>query len=149
MKIPFVHWRRISFGDTDPAGIVYTPRFSDYSMEAIEVWLSDYIGVNWAQINLEEQRGTPVVNMEMTFISPLKANDRCGIYIYVKEIGRTSLTLSLRGFRSVSRNDEEKSVFNARFVFCFTENNVRAIPIPAATRAKLEAYVEKGGIDSS
>ena len=41
MAIPFTIRRRILWGDSDPAGIVYTPRVFHYALETIEEELSE------------------------------------------------------------------------------------------------------------
>ena len=38
---PFIHRRVITWSDTDPAGIAYTGRFSDFALQAIDAWCID------------------------------------------------------------------------------------------------------------
>ncbi len=137
---PYVQWRNIPFGDTDAAAIVYTPRFSDYCMEAVEIWFRDYVGVDWYRMNTEFGRGTPVVHMEITFKAPLIGNDRLGVVIRVVKMGRSTVTLDLEGVRERTQPDGQLTAFNARYVFCFTEKERGAIAIPDHWRAAIEAY---------
>ena len=44
MFFPFTTRRRILWGDSDPAGIVYTPRVFHYALETIEEWLIEMFG---------------------------------------------------------------------------------------------------------
>ncbi|MCB1662088.1 MAG: hypothetical protein H6995_03980 [Pseudomonadales bacterium] len=139
--IPFTHFRTIPFGDTDAAAIVYTPRFVDYCMEAIEVWFKQYIGIDWYWINVRDQRGTPVVHLELDFTGPLIGGDELGITLEVGEIGRSTLTLKLVGSRGPSQGGGGSSVFNAKFVFCFVDTSEnKSIPIPVESLEKIHAY---------
>ncbi len=137
---PYTHWRTICFGDTDPAAIVYTARFGDYCMEAAEVWFDRYLGQNWANININEGRGTPVVNMEISFSAPLRANDRLGVQVDVEKLGRSTVTLLMTGMRQGADDPAPVKCFVARFVYCFTEHGRGAVAIPTSVRDKAEQY---------
>jgi len=138
---PFVYWRTIRFGDADPAGIVYTPRFGDYCLEDIEVWLNDLIDLNRAHINLVEGMGTPFVHMEFDFHAPDYANDRLGISVIVEKIGSSSLTVALEGIRIPPDRSVTETSFNAKFVMCFVRKDAGPTPIPEHNRRKLEDYL--------
>lgn len=139
--IPFIHWRTIPFGDTDAAAIVYTPRFVDYCMEAIEVWFKQYIGIDWYWINVRDQRGTPVVHLELDFTGPLISGDSLGVRLEVSDIGRSTLTLLLEGVKDSHEAQDNFSVFTAKFVFCFVDTaENKSIPIPPASIEKIRAY---------
>lgn len=139
--IPFIYWRRVMFGNTDPAGIVYTPRFTDFCMEAVEVWLDEHIGVNWPDMNINEGRGTPVVNMEITFLSSVRANDRLGVEVKVEKIGRSTVTVALVGRTQSPGQELLVEAFKAKFVFCFTGENKKSMTIPEENRRRLDAYL--------
>lgn len=139
-RAPYVHWRTIPFGDTDAAAIVYTPRFSDYCMEAVEIWFREYIGVDWFHMNTELGLGTPVVHIETSFKAPLIAGDELGVVVRVASVGRSAVTLALEGRRKRAQAAGQITAFNARYVFCFTEKGKGAIAIPANRRERIEAY---------
>jgi acyl-CoA thioesterase FadM len=40
-RFPFIHRRRVKWGESDPARIAYTARFLDFAMDAIEAFLQD------------------------------------------------------------------------------------------------------------
>jgi len=139
--IPFVHLRTITFGDTDAAAIVYTPRFVDYCMEAIEVWFKQYIGIDWYWINVRDQRGTPVVHLELDFTGPLIGGDELGVRLEVGDIGRSTLTLLLEGLRAPGDEQISTSVFTAKFIFCFVDTAAnKSISIPLESLEKIQAY---------
>lgn len=138
---PFIHWRTVLFGETDAAAIVYTPRFSDYCMEAAEVWFREYIGLDWFQSNVELGLGTPVVHMEIDFVAPLIGGDTLGVLVRVEKIGRSTVILSFEGIKGRNLKNGKITSFTARFVFCFTDKKANgAITIPARQRERIEAY---------
>ena len=51
--------RRVSWGDCDPAGIIYTPRVLDYAMETLEAWNREVLGIPWIKLNREMSMGMP------------------------------------------------------------------------------------------
>lgn len=143
---PFTYWRTIRFGDTDPAGIVYTPNFINYCLEAIEVWLIEKIDINWAHMNLVEHGGTPFVHVDIDFTAIVRANDWLGIAVRVEKIGGSSLTVALQGLRRRGDSDELVTAFNSRYVMCFIDNADGPIQIPEKNRERLEAYQAATGL---
>ena len=55
-KVPFTYRREIFWGDTDTARIVYTGKFADYILEAVEAWMRAYLGTDW--FRSDRGRGT-------------------------------------------------------------------------------------------
>ena len=117
---PYIHWRTIPFGDIDAARIVYAPRFSDYCMEAAEVWFRDYIDFDWYRISTELAMGVPIVRMELDIVGPLRGGDRLGVIVRVAKMGRSSVTLAFEGVREHGNSNERAPSFTAAFVYCFT-----------------------------
>lgn len=148
-SFPYVHWRTIPFGDTDAAAIVYTPRFVDYCMEAVELWLKHYIGVDWYRINVQQQRGTPVVHLELDFKGAVIAGDDLGVIVRVAKVGRASLSVDLEGIKAAPGEGAHAAIFGASFTFCFTRTDLnKAISIPEEERLRLQRYQEKCGYGS-
>ena len=146
--IPYVHWRTILFGETDAAAIVYTTRFTDYCMEAAEVWFRDYLGMDWYQININQGMGAPVVHMELDFTASLVAGDKLGVEVIVAKTGRSTVTLEFEGLRMRGETEQFTSSFTAKFVFCFFSNEQNgAIPIPDEQRKLLEQYMAICGVE--
>lgn len=144
--MPFIHQRIIAFGDTDAAGIVYTPRFSHFCMEAAEVWFREIIDYDWYRINIELGLGTPVVHMEVDFLGPLIAGDQLSTRVAVKSLGRTSIALGFEGLKGPL----QQPVFSGLFIFCCTDRDRIPMLIPARQRGLAEAFVagEVGGLTS-
>lgn len=47
---PFVHPRRVAFGDCDPARIFYAPRAIEYAVEAAEAWSGAVGKASWQEL---------------------------------------------------------------------------------------------------
>lgn len=138
---PYVHWRTISFGDTDAAAIVYTTRFTDYCMDASEVWFRDYLAMDWYDININQGLGFPVVHMELDFMSSLIGGDKLGVIVRVTKIGKTSVTLEFEGIKD-NGTEQHSKCFTAKFIHCFYSNEqAGAIPIPDRQRKLLDDYL--------
>jgi len=139
---PYIHWRTVSFGDTDAAAIVYTTRFTDYCMDAAESWFRKYLEIDWYKININQGMGTPVVHMELDFTSSLIGGDKLGVVVRVSKVGRSTVTLEFEGLRKRGESNEITSCFTAKFVHCFYSNAVAgAIPIPTKQRQFIDDYL--------
>ncbi len=69
--------RTILFGDCDPAGVVYTPRFSYFSVEAIYVALDEWLGTPGLRTLMGFEILPPVRAMSMEFLMPLTWEMSC------------------------------------------------------------------------
>lgn len=135
----FSHSRTIPFGHGDIAGIVYTPRFSDYSMEAVETWLQKVIQLDWYQINKTGIYSTPTLNLTMDFISPLYPNDKLIIAVEVSNIGNSSFCLALHGFKQP--DEKPIDIFKSSITLGFVDmKEVKSMAIPPSIREKLQNY---------
>ncbi|MCP3674187.1 MAG: acyl-CoA thioesterase [Gammaproteobacteria bacterium] len=138
---PYIHWRTISFGDTDAAGIVYTTRYTDYCMDASEFWFREYLDCDWYEININQGMGTPVVHMELDFTASLVGSDKLAVVVRVAKIGRSTVTLEYEGLRKKSDNNDLVPVFTAKFIHCFYSKELdSAIPIPKKQFTLLKEY---------
>ena len=128
----FVHTRRLTFGDTDAARIVYTPRAVHFAVEAVEAWLLERLAISWLHLVRDQHMGTPCVHAEVDFVSPMVPPDLLHTEVVLTRAGRSSLT-----FRLVGRI-EDRLCWHGNFVFAFiSEETGRAAPIPEQYRAAI------------
>ena len=121
----FVHRRRLTFGDTDSARIIYTPRVAHFVIEAIEAWYLERLDISWLHINRDEGFGTPIVRLEMDFISMMRPPDLLDTEVAVEKMGRSSL-----GFRVTGRIGT-RLCYRAACVSVFASADTgRSLPIP-------------------
>jgi acyl-CoA thioesterase FadM len=134
-RYPFVHRRRIKWGESDPARIAYTARFLDFAMDAIEAFLQDRIGAGFYELNVDHDSGTPFVHVEIDFKSPLTPRDTLETEVRLARLGGSSLTYAVTG------RVGDRVSFTGRMVSAFvtTEGTrMRPIPVPDAFRALLQ-----------
>jgi 4-hydroxybenzoyl-CoA thioesterase len=133
---PFVHCRRVLWGETDAARIAYTARFLDWAMEAVEAWMRERIGLGWYELNVDEGMGTPFVHASLDFRSPVTPRDEIGTTVLLTRLGGSSLHIAVRGHTEGGT----RLVYEGKLVCAFVDNRaMRAIPVPAHYRAALEA----------
>ncbi len=135
MQDLFIYERQIQFGDTDAVGIVYTVRFFDYCMEAIDAWQRRYLDVDWFDMVDKRKIGTPMVNIDMNLTGPL-ARGKAYITLLIKRVGNSSVNFQLHG-----RDEDDNDCFISNFTYCLTDSTYfRPIPIPEQFRPVMEAY---------
>ena len=131
---PFAHRIAVTWGDMDSAAIAYTGRFSYWVLEAIEMFMGDRIGANWYAMNADHGIGTPFVNMNLTFRSPVTPREALLIEVLVKRAGDSAVTCLL-----VGRGDQTgEHRFDAEATFVFADcGTMKAIQTPEAYRQRL------------
>lgn len=112
----FVHERVITWADTDAAGIAYTGRYADFSLQAIDAWFADRLGADWFTQHTEMGGGTPFVHMSMDFRASLRPRDVVRTTVALARAGRTSLEFAVTG-----RLDPDTVAFTGRFVCVFVD----------------------------
>ncbi|WP_413662134.1 acyl-CoA thioesterase [Microbulbifer sp. CNSA002] len=90
--------RKVLFGDCDPEGIVYTPRFSSFALEATHDAMA--VLLEGPAIARMKQLGflTPVRAFNLEFLSPVTWDQELSIQVSVADIGNHSFTFQTKGF---------------------------------------------------
>lgn len=134
-RFPFVHRRQVRWGESDPARIVYTARFLDFCMDAIEAFYQDRLGAGFYELNVDHGIGTPFVHVELDFRSPLTPRDELAVEVRLARLGGSSLNFAVAG------RVGERLAFEAKLVSAWVDGQgaqIRPIRIPDSFRAKLE-----------
>jgi acyl-CoA thioesterase FadM len=135
--IPYAQKRVPKWSETDSAQIIYTTRFVDYAMDALEGWFRDVLRVDWFRMNTELDLGTPFVKIEMDIKSPLTPRDELEVRVLVDRMGRSSLSFNVVGVR----NGDQTS-FESLFVCSMVKKStMRSISIPDDLRKRIEDYM--------
>ena len=90
--------RTILFGDCDPAGVVYTPRFSYFAVEAIEIVLDRWVGGPGLRAMMSFNILPPVRAMSIELLAPVTWDDELTIKVSVARLGEHSFTFLVEGF---------------------------------------------------
>ncbi len=133
---PFVHQRTIRFGETDAASIVYTVRFFDYALDAIDAWYADVLTVSLYSLNTEHGLSCPFVHAGIDFQSALRPSDRLSVTVLVQALGRSSLT-----FRILGAQADGTPSFSGTFTVVFVDGaSMRSIPVPEPLAERIREY---------
>ena len=87
---PMVVTVRVRWGDCDPAGIAFFPRFFEW-MDLASHALAREMGVSRDDMLPPKLLGMPLVTAQAEFLAPARLEDTLEIRAWVTRIGRTSL----------------------------------------------------------
>lgn len=83
----------VRFGECDPAGVVYYPRYFDWFHRAMEEWFGQGLGRPYHQVLAE--LGFPSVHAEADYKAPCRMGEQVVVELVVQRLGRASATLGL------------------------------------------------------
>jgi 4-hydroxybenzoyl-CoA thioesterase len=133
---------RIEWGDCDPAGIVFYPRYFAMFNHSTELLIEQALGIKKYALNqLYGLGGYPSVRSQARFLLPTRYGDDVEIESTVTNVGRSSFSiehkLSLDGALAVDGN--ETRVWAIRDPD--RPGGFRAEPMPAEMAARFRATV--------
>lgn len=116
MGQPFEHEIRVTWGDCDPARIVYTGRIPGFALDAINAWWEHHLGDGWYQMELDRGVGTPFVSMALDFRSPITPRHRLICAVWPEHLGETSIRFRVEG------RQDGGLCFDGRFTCVFVDS---------------------------
>ena len=146
MRGVHVHRVEVRFGDCDPAGIVYFPRFFHLFHEAMETWFSAGLGLSYAGLILGRKLGFPAVHSEADFKVPCALGDSITVELRVARLGRSSI-----GLEYVVRGDTGDLRLTGASTCVVMDLDPaspdfrRAVAIPDELRARIERFMAAAG----
>lgn len=109
------HEINVTWGDCDPAKIVYTARLPWFALDAINSWWEAHLdGDGWFQMELDRNVGTPFVKLEMDFRHPVTPRYPLVCHVWPERLGETSIAFRVDG------EQDGKLCFSTRTVSVFT-----------------------------
>lgn len=133
---PFECDKLIRFHHCDPAGIVFYPQYFVLFNELVEDWFNQGLGIDFARLHVEQQRGIPMGNIECRFHAPSKVGDILRLSLSIQRIGKSSLQLNV----SASADGEVRVRATLTLVHASLTTR-RALPFPDDMRAQLTRYL--------
>jgi 4-hydroxybenzoyl-CoA thioesterase len=85
----------VRFGDCDPAGIVFYPRYFEMFNNLVEEWCAAGLGSSFRNLVIERGLGLPAVSIQTDFIATSTLGDKLTAQLSVLKIGSSSLTLAV------------------------------------------------------
>ena len=134
---PVIVHRRILWGDCDPAGVVYTPRFGDYFTSARDWFMR--AGIDVRELARPESGGItfPMRALAYDFRSFLTAEDVIEMTVLVTAISRRSFTLKVAATKLPLRSP---AFFATGTQVCLDKTLREAVAIPEEIAASLADY---------
>jgi 4-hydroxybenzoyl-CoA thioesterase len=129
--------RRVKWGECDPAGVVYTARFSDYLISAFELFMRQLLESAFQSAKDEHGFGTPCKALSLEFFASLRPDEEFEMTVLVTDIRNRTFDLEIQG-----RGLDGKPLFSGRMtpITIKRGDRSRAIELPAMLRERLEAY---------
>lgn len=97
MPAPVNIARTVLFGDCDPAGVVYTPQYSYFVVEAIYSALDAWAGTPGLRNLMALDILPPVRAMTLEMFRPVAWDDALQITVSVESLGRSSFSFLVEG----------------------------------------------------
>ncbi|MGT2509392.1 acyl-CoA thioesterase [Cupriavidus basilensis] len=133
---PFVDRRAVRWGDCDPAGVVYTRRFTDYLLGAVGLY-SAYMAGGDGRRGEMHGVGTPCKAMRFGFFGTLWPDDVIDITCFVEAIRTRSFDI-----RCVARRLNGATVFEGMFSpICVRQDCREGTLIPDSLRVVLNRFL--------
>jgi 4-hydroxybenzoyl-CoA thioesterase len=85
----------IRFGDCDPAGIVFYPRYLEMFNELVEDWCRDELSFSFPDVITRRGWGLPTVRLEVDFLAPSSFGEVLKSTLVLRNVGRTSITIEI------------------------------------------------------
>lgn len=133
----FIRERVVRFSDCDPAGIVFYPQYFVLFNGLVEDWVTEALGVSYAELIGPRRIGLPTVRLEVDFKAVSRHGDRVRLGLSVERLGSRSLTLQLacRG----ERDGDVRMGMRQVLVTTSLETH-RAVDMPVDLRTGLERW---------
>ncbi|HYD82141.1 MAG TPA: thioesterase family protein [Paucimonas sp.] len=126
----------VRFGDCDPAGIVFYPRYFEMFNGVVEDWCARELGLSFREMHLRHGMGLPTVHLETDFTAPSELGETLRAELAVEKIGGASLLVAIR---LLGPQGGER--VRAKIVLvAMNLRERRAMPIPQPMRERAAAF---------
>ena len=135
---PVIVRRRVKFGECDPAGVVYTPVFSEFSLSAYQWFVSALLGGPMFQEMKRVGFDSPIKALTFEFRNMLEVEQVFDMTCLVTDIRNRTFDVEITG-RSTTETPHD--IFIARLTpIMVSRTERRSIEIPSEFRQRLESY---------
>ena len=130
---------KVRFNDTDPAGVMYFPRFLARFHCVFEDWFDEDLKMPYRWVLEDSRVGFPTVHTECDYRRPFRFGDTIEVELLLTRVGRSAFTCT---YRARALGEDEVRV-QARMVTATVNlDSFEAVPIPAALRKALLQRLE-------
>lgn len=136
---PLSFRRRIKWGECDPAGVVYTPRFADYVVEAYQDFLAHMLEGPLQEKLVEHDLGTPAKQLNILFTRSLWPDQTIDLRVRVSDVRQRSFDVVVNAIDA----DGAEAFSGVLGVVCVHHGVRQARAIPPVLRERLCAYRDR------
>ena len=129
---------RVRFGHTDPARIVYYPRFFEWFHDAMEVTFENVVGRSYQEVLDTYGVGYPAVQVACEFRRPARFGEMVEIEVFLSRLAERSMTFEFR----VRRKGELVATASVKVAGIAMDGSGPA-PLPEPVRSAFAPYVEE------
>lgn len=133
---PYCGEIRIRFGDCDPAGIVFYPRYLEIFNGLVEDWCLDELQYSFPELITQRGWGLPTVHLEVDFLAPSRFGDILSATLSVEKVGKSSVNITI----NLRSPDGGERVRGKVVLVLIDRKPHKAIPIPDDLRARMLAF---------
>ena len=139
-----VYKLRVKFGDCDPAGIVYYPKFFDWFHQAMESWFDNVLGARYASVIWDRKIGFPAAHTQADFKAPCNIGEDLAIEVRVDRVGRSAVHLA---FRVRGDGDDTTRAIGSTIVVTVSldpesEYHMRPMALPEDLSTRIRSFAE-------
>lgn len=128
--------RLVRFGQCDPAGIVFYPRYTELGQELVEAWFHEALGVDFRTLHEEWDHAFPTAALEIDFLRPTRYGETLDCALWVTRLGESSLALALElSCQGEVRVRMRQRLVNVDF------RSLQPGPMPPALRTQFARYL--------
>lgn len=137
----FVYRRMVRYSDCDASRNYYTPRAIEYSVEAVEEWCEELLGLSFIDLACQRRLELRFLHMGSEFRKTLTAGEEVLARVCVAGIGDEQIRFLVSG-----ENRAGELCFRAGLTACFAAcGGAEPVPIPPDCRDRIEHYRAKSG----
>lgn len=126
----------VRFGDCDPAGIVFYPRYLEIFNNLVEDWCREGLQLSFPDLITQHGWGLPTVHLEVDFPAPSRFGELLSAVLTVRKVGTASVDLEI-----VLRGPDGRDRVRGHVVLVLIDRGPhKAIPIPDDLRARMLSF---------
>lgn len=130
---------KVRFSDTDPAGVMYFPRFLDRFHGVFEDWFDQQLGMPYHWVLEENRIGFPTVHTECDYRKPCRFGELLEIELTVTRVGGRSFTCT---YKVRAEGGREVRVIATLVTATVSLDDFEPVSIPEPLRSRLLERLE-------
>lgn len=130
---------KVRFSDTDPAGVMYFPRFLDSFHGVFEDWFDEDLKMPYRWMLEDTRVGFPTVSVDVDYRGPFRFGETMEVELSVTEVGDRSFACTYRARLSGNDRVLVRAVMKVATVDL---DKFKSVPIPNKLKQALEHRLE-------